>query len=61
MPFSTQIKYIIEKFQLFKESKEECLKIFDGHRELVRCMHGYALGYLRHLRAFNFNPSCSMA
>ena len=24
-------------------------------------MHGYALGYLRHLRAFNFNESCSLA
>jgi hypothetical protein len=24
-------------------------------------MHGFALGYLRHLRAFNFNESCSLA
>ncbi len=24
-------------------------------------MHGFALGYLRHLRAFNFNASCSLA
>ena len=23
-------------------------------------MHGLALGYLRHLRAFNFNPSCDL-
>lgn len=61
VPFSTQLKYIVEKFKLFKDEKDECTKIFDGQKDLVKSMHGYALGYLRHLRAFNFNESCSLA
>ena len=63
VPFSTQLKFIISKFKLYSESKDELAdaKIFDGKKELVKCMHGYALGYLRHLRAFNFNESCSLA
>ena len=61
VPFSTQIKYVTEKFRLFLENKEECLKIFEGNKELVKAMHGYAIGYLRHMRAFNLNPSFSMA
>lgn len=61
MPFSTQLKFITQKFKLYKQSKEECVKIFDGQKDLVKFMHGYALGYMRHLRAFHFNESCSLA
>ena len=63
MPFTTQIRYITEKFELFrqKDNKEECKKLFDGQKELVKAMHGYALGYLRHLRAFNFVSFTSLA
>lgn len=37
------------------------MKIFEGKKDLVKGMHGYALGYLRHMRAFNLNQSFSMA
>ena len=61
VPFTAQLRYVTEKFRLFSEDKDECRKLFDGSRELVKCMHGYALGYLRHLRAFNFNVRYSLA
>ena len=37
------------------------VKVFDGQKDMVAAMHGFALGYLRHLRAFHFNESCSLA
>ena len=63
VPFSTQLKFLIDKYMRYNEDKALILeeKIFDGKKELATCMHGYALGYLRHLRAFNFNQSCSIA
>ena len=61
VPFSTQLKYVVAKFKLFLEDKDECMKIYDGKKDLVKGMHGYCLGYLRHMRAFNINQSCSLA
>ena len=37
------------------------MKIFEGKKDLVKGMHGYALGYLRHMRAFKLNQSFTMA
>ena len=37
---TVQLRYIIEKARLFLTDKDECRKLFDGSRELVKCMHG---------------------
>ena len=54
VPVSTQLKFISRKYRQYQEDKDACRKIFDGRRQLAKAMHGYALGYFRHLRAFNF-------
>ena len=53
MPFTSQLKYIIRKYEVCKEDKESCHTLFEGRRDLAKSMHGFALGYLRHLRAFH--------
>ena len=63
VPFSTQLKFIIDKYDSYNKNKDlyESEQLFEGKKELTKCMHGHALGYLRHLRAFNFNHSCSLS
>ena len=56
--FTTQLKYIRDKYAEFLADKEKCKRLFEDRKQLAKGMHGYALGYLRHLRAFNFQP-CS--
>ena len=36
-------------------------QIFDDAKELARAMYGYAIGYLRHLRAFNFDEAAELS
>jgi len=54
VPVSTQLKYITAKYSDYQTDKDLCKMVFDGRRTLVKSMHGFALGYCRHLRAFQF-------
>ena len=36
-------------------------KMFDDRKSLAKAMYGFALGYLRHLRAFHFDKEANLS
>ena len=37
------------------------LKMFEGGKSLAKAMYGFAIGYLRHLRAFHFDEGAQLS
>ena len=53
--FSAEIGYLTRRYQEFLADKELMLRMFDDGKALAKAMYGFAIGYLRHLRAFHFD------
>ena len=44
-----------------KTDKQTMLDLYDTRKDLAKGMYGYAIGYLRHLRAFNFDEAANLS